>query len=264
VRRIPAVVLAVALLAASATACGGDEGGTRPAAADAPKATPTVTPRQIVLTVDGKRTTVTTTGRTVREVLAQANVRLGRYYLVRPDLDEPAVDAVRVRRLLSKPVTRTIKIDPPVRKRKNSKLAAWSEKVVRNGRAGEKLVTVAYVRGKNGGRVKAVIEQKILRKPVARIVEIGPQPTSVGGEAARLNWAALAKCESGGRPNAVNPAGYYGLYQFSRQTWASVGGTGLPSEASAAEQTYRAQLLYNKVNGRWQGQWPHCGKYLFS
>ncbi|MBA9003528.1 resuscitation-promoting factor [Thermomonospora cellulosilytica] len=262
-RRTPALVLAAALLAASTSACGGGGGGTRPAAADAPKATPTATPRQIVLTVDGRRTTVTTTGRTVREVLAQANVRLGRFYLVKPGLDEPAVDMVRVRLLLSKPVTRKVKVDPPVRRRKNSRLAAWSEKVVKNGRPGEKLVTTAYVRGKKGKRIKAVVEQKVLRRPVARVVEVGPQPSSVGGEAARLNWPALAKCESGGRPNAVNPAGYYGLYQFSLQTWGSVGGTGLPSNAPAAEQTYRAQLLYNKVNGRWQGQWPHCGKYLF-
>ena len=48
-----------------------------------------------------------------------------------------------------------------------------------------------------------------------------------------LNWAALAQCESGGNPQAVNPAGpYYGLYQFIASTWRSVGGTGLPTEAT--------------------------------
>ena len=40
------------------------------------------------------------------------------------------------------------------------------------------------------------------------------RPTADG-----LNWAALAQCESGGNPRAVNPAGYYGLYQFSLSTW---------------------------------------------
>jgi hypothetical protein len=75
-----------------------------------------------------------------------------------------------------------------------------------------------------------------------------------------LNWAALARCESGGRANATNPP-FYGLYQFRLGTWQAVGGTGLPSQASASEQTYRAQLLYKRSN--WRAQWPVCGRYLF-
>lgn len=81
-----------------------------------------------------------------------------------------------------------------------------------------------------------------------------------GGEAAGLNWAALAECESSGNPKAVNPAGYYGLYQFSLRTWASVGGTGNPVDASPAEQLKRAQILYNSYGA---GQWPTCGPNLF-
>jgi hypothetical protein len=62
----------------------------------------------------------------------------------------------------------------------------------------------------------------------------------------------------------VNPAGpYYGLYQFSMPMWATVGGAGLPSEWPAEEQTYRAQLLYQRVEGRWHRQWPSCGVKLF-
>ena len=73
-----------------------------------------------------------------------------------------------------------------------------------------------------------------------------------------LNWAALAECESGGNPQADNPAGpYYGLYQFMESTWRSVGGIGLPTQASASEQTYRAQILYNRSGA---GQWPVCGR----
>ncbi|WP_460365405.1 transglycosylase family protein, partial [Actinocorallia lasiicapitis] len=84
------------------------------------------------------------------------------------------------------------------------------------------------------------------------------------GPVARLNWQAMAACESHGDPTAVNEAGYYGLYQFSRSAWRAVGGTGLPHRASVAEQTLRAQLLYRKVGGRWQSQWPTCGRHLFA
>ncbi|WP_394805881.1 ubiquitin-like domain-containing protein [Streptomyces fradiae] len=94
----------------------------------------------------------------------------------------------------------------------------------------------------------------------------GPQakapgrPASVAG-ADHLNWAALAQCESGGRPHAVDPSGTYGgLYQFDARTWASVGGSGLPQHASAAEQTYRAKKLYAQ---RGASPWPHCGRRLY-
>ena len=63
---------------------------------------------------------------------------------------------------------------------------------------------------------------------------------AVGGDV----WGALAACESGGNPVAVSSNGlYYGLYQFSLGTWQAMGGTGLPTEASAEEQTQRAQAL---------------------
>jgi uncharacterized protein YabE (DUF348 family) len=89
-----------------------------------------------------------------------------------------------------------------------------------------------------------------------------PVSPKVGGSADSLNWAALAACEAGGRTNAVSSNGlYYGLYQFSVSTWAAVGGSGLPSQASADEQTARAKSLYARSGA---GQWPVCGARLFS
>ena len=89
-----------------------------------------------------------------------------------------------------------------------------------------------------------------------------PVSPKAGGSADSLNWAALAACEAGGRTNAVSSNGlYYGLYQFSVSTWAAVGGSGLPSQASADEQTARAKALYARSGA---GQWPVCGARLFS
>jgi hypothetical protein len=68
---------------------------------------------------------------------------------------------------------------------------------------------------------------------------------------------AIASCESGGNPEAVSPDGtYMGLFQFDQGTWESVGGTGSPIEASAAEQEYRAALLYSESGS---SPWPVCG-----
>ncbi|MEV5747897.1 transglycosylase family protein [Actinoallomurus sp. NPDC052308] len=261
------LVTGLTMLAITASACGGKAGdGKKDAAAVAPRdaaVKPTATPIKVVVLVDRKKKAETmTTGATVRDVLAQVGIQLGRYDLVTPAVDAAPAPTIKVLRLLSAPKTTKVVIPAPTVEKKDGKLPAFSRKVTRAGRSGYKMVTTAYVR-RHGKKVKAVIDQKVKRKPVSQIIALGPQPSGVGS-AARLNWAGLAKCESGGNPRAVNPAGYYGLYQFNRQSWATVGGSGLPSDAPAAEQTYRAQLLYNRVNGRWQGQWPNCGHYLFS
>lgn len=82
-----------------------------------------------------------------------------------------------------------------------------------------------------------------------------PSPESVGVSSSTLQ--AIAACESGGDPTAVSADGtYHGLYQFDYGTWASVGGSGDPGAASAAEQTYRAALLYSRSGS---SPWPICG-----
>ncbi|MDN3353141.1 resuscitation-promoting factor [Actinomadura sp. DC4] len=258
--RLSVVITSLAMLAIAASGCGTSKANDQKVA-DVPRATPT--PHKVVVVVDHKKRAETmTTAGTVQDVLAQLGLKLGPHDLVTPPATAAPDATIKVIRLLSDPVTKNVKIQPPVVRKKSSKVAAFSQKVTRRGRAGLKTVQIAYV-SRHGKKVKAVISQKIKRKPVSEIIAVGPQPSGAGS-AARLNWSALAKCESGGNPGAVNPSGYYGLYQFNRQSWATVGGSGLPSQASAAEQTYRAQLLYNRVGGRWQGQWPSCGHFLFS
>jgi len=114
------------------------------------------------------------------------------------------------------------------------------------------------------------VSDELTTAPVDEVVTVGtkarPRAASsvpaTSGASGSLNWAALAGCESGGRANAVSASGkYYGLYQFSVSTWQAVGGSGLPSQASAAEQTARALALYERSGA---GQWPTCGRLLFS
>jgi LysM repeat protein len=60
--------------------------------------------------------------------------------------------------------------------------------------------------------------------------------------------------ESGGNYADNTGNGYYGAYQFSLGTWESVGGSGLPSNASPAEQDMRAEMLYQE---RGCEPWPN-------
>lgn len=68
---------------------------------------------------------------------------------------------------------------------------------------------------------------------------------------------AIAACESGGNPATNTGNGFYGKYQFTLQTWASVGGSGNPAQASEAEQNQRAEMLYAREGA---APWPVCGR----
>jgi hypothetical protein len=68
---------------------------------------------------------------------------------------------------------------------------------------------------------------------------------------------AIAACESGGNPSTNTGNGFYGKYQFTQQTWQSVGGTGNPAAASEAEQDRRAAQLYAQQGA---SPWPVCGQ----
>lgn len=68
--------------------------------------------------------------------------------------------------------------------------------------------------------------------------------------------AAIRACESGGNYSTQTGNGFYGAYQFTLGTWASVGGTGNPAAASPAEQDKRAWILYQREGA---SPWPVCG-----
>jgi|688.fasta_scaffold374310_2 hypothetical protein len=81
------------------------------------------------------------------------------------------------------------------------------------------------------------------------------RPLPGGVEMAQLEQ--IASCESGGDPEIISSNGlYHGKYQFHPDTWESVGGKGLPSDAPEVEQDYRAALLLDRSG---PGQWPVCG-----
>lgn len=89
--------------------------------------------------------------------------------------------------------------------------------------------------------------------------KITPTPTPVFDPADDLVWLQVAECESHQNWKDDTGNGYYGGLQFSLGAWASVGGSGKPSDASADEQIMRGKML-QKVRG-W-GAWGGCSKKL--
>lgn len=122
---------------------------------------------------------------------------------------------------------------------------------------------VLNISGKKSVIYKKTAYKSTYKAPVSRTVYSAPKASVKTTKTTYinrgLNWAALAQCESGGNPSINTGNGFYGMYQFDLQTWRSVGGYGLPSNASAAEQTKRAQILYNQRGAQ---PWPVCGLRL--
>jgi hypothetical protein len=86
--------------------------------------------------------------------------------------------------------------------------------------------------------------------------DAAPQQQQGGSGSASLE--RIAQCESGGDPQAVGGGGQFrGKYQFTYETWRSVGGSGDPADASEAEQDQRAATLMQRSG---PSQWPVCGQ----
>jgi flagellar biosynthesis GTPase FlhF len=73
------------------------------------------------------------------------------------------------------------------------------------------------------------------------------------------DFARLRQCESGGNYGDNTGNGYYGAYQFSQSTWQGLGYSGLPSDASPAQQDQAAQQLQAQ---RGWSPWPSCSAQL--
>ncbi|WP_239516907.1 resuscitation-promoting factor [Streptomyces sp. ICC4] len=222
------------------------------------------TERSITFMADGRESLVRTNAATVREALDQAGITLRGQDTtsVPPGAFPRDGQTVTVLRITGTREIREERIPYETEKVKDASLFAGTEVVERSGRPGARRVTYS-LRTVNGvGQKPRRIAEETVREPVDQLVKVGtkPLPNSVAG-ADGLDWGALARCESGGRPAATDPSGTYGgLYQFDVRTWQSLGGSGRPQDAPGPEQTYRAKKLYVQ---RGASPWPHCGRTLY-
>ncbi|MGY1771729.1 ubiquitin-like domain-containing protein [Blastococcus sp. SYSU D00813] len=229
------------------------------------------TPKDVTLVADGQQRVVTTTAATVGDLLDEQGITLGPTDGLNMYVTQPLLPLMRLQvfRVQVTEVVETTPIPYETIETEDPEALEGDDTVTQEGVEGQQATTwrVTVVDGVETRREQ--VSSTVAVAPVDELVTVGTKeppapPVSSGNRpsADGLNWAALAACESGGRPNAVSSTGRYrGMYQFSQSTWNAVGGTGDPAAASADEQTYRAQLLYQRSGA---GQWPHCGPRLFS
>jgi Transglycosylase-like domain len=114
--------------------------------------------------------------------------------------------------------------------------------IIRDGLASGRPVTHAVV-----VRSISVLRRMLSGMPAPTSAPIThPQPIYYGGGYSIPGY--IVQCESGGSWTAVNPSsGAGGAYQILPSSWAAYGGTGLPENATPAQQSLIAARIYASV-----------------
>lgn len=223
-------------------------------------------PVEVVLEVDGDEVTVVTLAAQVEHLLQLHQVELGPDDLVTPAVWAPlrADQTITIQRVEYVEDIEEVVLEHDEVRRNTSSLDRGRTRVDEDGRDGLRVDTyeVTLVDGEETER--ELLDSEVVTEPRDRVVLVGtrvPAPpaapaAATGGSSV---WDRLAQCESSGNWQANTGNGYYGGLQFLPATWRSVGGSGLPHQASKSEQIHRAQILQQRSG--W-GQWPACSRRL--
>src|SRR5689334_16598968 len=88
------------------------------------------------------------------------------------------------------------------------------------------------------------------------VTAAGAAAVMTAAPASADTFSNIRQCESGGNYSTNTGNGFYGAYQFTQQTWSSLGYSGRPDQASPATQDAAARALAARSGF---GQWPVCG-----
>jgi uncharacterized protein YabE (DUF348 family) len=225
------------------------------------------TPKTVTLELAGGKPKVRTIAAgTVGDALAKLGYHPHGRDVVRPGLHRPLADGENIVFTDFSSKTRSVHgqtIAAPTVEHKDASLPAGTRKVTSRGADGKRDVVYRLIY-RNGQLVtRNVVSQHVTRAARARVVTVGtkaPKPAAPAANYASGStvWDKIAQCESGGNWAANTGNGYYGGLQFDLSTWHAYGGTGLPSDASRAEQIAIATKVRDASGG--YGAWPVCGR----
>lgn len=201
---------------------------------------------------------VKTGARTVGDVLTGLNTPLGPTDTVVPDASTPVTDGLQITVFRASVATSTATVDiaPADQHVDDPAMDKGSTALAQQGVPGKAQVVTQVTTVNSIETERKELSRTTVAEPTPSITHVGSKST-LDWQGSRVffhdtefgvNWDGMAFCESTNNPKAVNnPSGYlstYGLFQFDLPTWASVGGSGNPLDASPEEQLMRAKLLY--------------------
>jgi uncharacterized protein YabE (DUF348 family) len=232
------------------------------------------TPKDVVVRVDGKNRTATTTGATVADVLTELNVTKDADDRVQPAATTAVTAGLKIAvlRVTSTQVKETKAVPAPVTRKSDSSLYEGQTKTLKAGSDGAKIVTYKVVKVDGKVESKKAIASKLTQAPVGAVVAVGTKERATAdagdtsGTGINLSnaamWDRIAECESGGNWSINTGNGYYGGLQFALTSWRGAGGlqyAAYPHQASAAEQMLTAETLLGMQG--WAA-WPSCSRQV--
>ena len=232
------------------------------------------TPKAVQVVADGATRPITSTARTVGELLAEAGVVLGAADTLSVPAEAPVVEGllVQVVRITTGEVVEEEAIPFATEERESADLYVGETKVETKGAAGVQRLTYTTTLADGVEVSRAVASDVVATAPVTKVVlkgtkerpaapaaSSGGATASASGAAGGSVWDAIAKCESGGNWSINTGNGYSGGLQFSPSTWRAFGGTGSAADASREQQIAVAEKV--QASQGW-GAWPSCTRKL--
>lgn len=207
----------------------------------------------------GKRMTAYTQSTTVMEMLKEKQITIAGDDTLSVPLESPMVQGMTIELWRNGKQTVTEEKDVPfaTEKKKDMDREVGYRKVETPGETGKRMVTyeIEMRNGQEMGRVE--IQSTVTKEPKKQVEVVGAKASNTFNGSFAEALARLRSCEGSYTSNTGN--GYYGAYQFDRQTWGNFGGFAVASDAPPSVQDEKAWLTYQRRG--WQ-PWPACTKKL--
>lgn len=211
------------------------------------------------LVLYGKKTTAYSQEETVGKMLESKKIVVGGEDTLSVSKDDHLTSGMTIElwRNGKQTVTEEQSIAFPTEKVKDADREVGYRQVKTPGEVGKRSVTYE-IEMKNGQEVgRKEIQSIVNKEPVRQIEIVGAKQTNTFNGSFAEALGRLRSCEGSYTSNTGN--GYYGAYQFDRQTWGNYGGFAVASDAPPSVQDEKAWLTYQR---RGWNPWPSCSKKM--
>jgi uncharacterized protein YabE (DUF348 family) len=227
-------------------------------------------PKKTTIVADGARFSTQSMAATVGDMLADAKIAIGPSDRVTPSVKTPLRDGmtVTVNRIQYKTITKSATLHFTTKKQSDDTLYKGQEVVAQHGQDGTEhlIYRVAYVDGKPGQQT--LVGRKVVTAATTKLIKVGtkqvPVPTLGNVPNSKLNWDAVATCESTNNWQDNTGNGFYGGLQFDIGTWLSNGGGAYAPRPDLATREQQIAIATRVYDARGTEPWPVCGKNVYN
>ena len=230
---------------------------------------------KVTVEADGKVKEVYLTKGTVEDVLDKAHIVLGEKDFANYDLDRQAApgDHIKITRVKEEILVEKEKIPYSIITKENNKLKKGVEKVVQEGKEGEKERKILIAYYDNIEVKREVVEEKISQEPQNRIIDKGtyvepPKPKTVSrGSSTRSKTNNTTKSNTSGskasssKSSSKNSSGFKAFEATAYTHTGNRTKTGVRPKKGIIAVDPKVIPLYTKVYIEFPKGWTHLNGY---